>query len=154
MNRRAQVAMSAEEQERYLDETRTLTLASVGPDGWPHLVAMWFCLIDGRIMMTSFAKAQKAVNIRRDPRVTLSAESGAHYSELRGLMIRGEAELVDDFDTCVDVMRHVQVRMRMDVGDGSALLPVLRTQARKRVVIRVTPLRVASWDHTKLGGVY
>lgn len=146
--------MSAEEQERFLDETRTLTLASLGPDGWPHLVAMWFCLIDGRVHMTSFGKAQKAVNIRRDPRVTLMAESGARYSELRGLMIRGEGELVDDHELCVEVMRRVQVRTMKDVGDGSALLPVLRAQAQKRLVIRVTPRRVASWDHSKLGGVY
>jgi hypothetical protein len=30
----------------------------------------------------------------------------------------------------------------------------MRQQARKRIVIGVTPRRISSWDHAKLGGSY
>jgi nitroimidazol reductase NimA-like FMN-containing flavoprotein (pyridoxamine 5'-phosphate oxidase superfamily) len=82
----------------------------------------------------------------------LLAESGATYSELRGLMVRGRAEIVDDIDVCLRTMLEVQPRY-FGPADPS-VQEVLRKQAAKRVVIRIHPERVASWDHTKLGGVY
>jgi PPOX class probable F420-dependent enzyme len=152
MSPRRDVGMAPEEQERFLDETRTITLASLGPDGWPHVVAMWFCRIEGRIHMTTFRKSQKAANLRRDPRVTILAESGATYAELRGLMIRGHAELVEDLDLCLDVLRRVREKHFSAEGDGADA--ALRAQAEKRVVLRIVPRRVSSWDHGKLGGRY
>lgn len=155
MNRRKQIEMSPEECERFLDATKTISVASLDRDGWPHVVAMWFCLIDGRVHMTTFRKSQKAVNLRRDPRVTFLAESGATYGELRGVMVRGEASLVDDVDFCVEVLRRVQRRGYFgDVGERPELDDALRAQAKKRVVIRIEPRRVSSWDHSKLGGTY
>lgn len=152
MKSRPDIALTPEEQERFLDDVRTITLASIDKDGWPHLVAMWFCRIDGLVHMTTFRKSQKAVNLRRDPRVTLLAESGATYSELRGLMIRGEAEVVDDLDTALEVMG--RVREKHFAGNSPEADDALRAQATKRVVIRVHPRHASSWDHTKLGGRY
>lgn len=152
MSPRRDVGMTADEQDRFLEEARTISLASLGPDGWPHVVAMWFCRIDGRIHMTTFRKAQKAVNLRRDPRCTILAETGAVYAELRGVMIRGEAEVVDDLELCLEVLRRVRLKhFPGDAGDAEA---ALRAQATKRVVLRIHPRRVSSWDHRKLGGRY
>ena len=155
MNRRKLIEMSEEECSRFLEQTKTISVASLDSKGWPHVVAMWFCLIDGRVHMTTFRKSQKAVNLRRDPRVTFLAESGATYAELRGVMVRGEANLLDDQDFCVDVLRRVQRRGYFgDVGEGPEVIEALRAQASKRVVISIEPRHVSSWDHTKLGGAY
>ena len=110
MNRRNQIAMTAEEQSAYLAAAKTLILTSIDGHGYPHSVAMWFALIDGLVHMTSFAKAQKIVNMRRNPKVSLLAESGAVYSELRGLLIRGEAEIIDDKELCLAILENVQPR--------------------------------------------
>ncbi|MCB0952709.1 MAG: pyridoxamine 5'-phosphate oxidase family protein, partial [Microthrixaceae bacterium] len=67
-NERSKVAMSSEEVDAYLERSRTMTLATVGADGRPHLVAMWYAYLDGEIWFETKARSQKAVNIRRDPR--------------------------------------------------------------------------------------
>ncbi|MGH7804536.1 MAG: pyridoxamine 5'-phosphate oxidase family protein [Candidatus Binatia bacterium] len=155
MNRRKLIEMTDGEREGFLEGTKTISVASIDNHGWPHIVAMWFCLIDGRVHMTTFKKAQKAVNLRRDPRVTFLAESGATYAELRGVMVRGEATLVDDTEFCAEVLLRVQRRGYFgDVGEGPEVRDALRAQASKRVVIRIEPRRVSSWDHSKLGGGY
>ena len=152
MNRRNQIAMTADEQSAFLAAAKTLVLSSIDSRGYPHSVAMWFALIDGLVHMTSFAKAQKVVNIRRNPKVSLLAESGTTYSQLRGLLIRGDAEIVDDPELCLSILADVQPRYFGPLD--SSVREVLRKQAAKRVAIRVHPVRVSSWDHTKLGGVY
>ena len=152
MNRRNQIAMTAEEQSAYLAAAKTLILTSIDGQGYPHAVAMWFALIDGLVHMTSFAKAQKIVNMRRNPKVSLLAESGAVYSELRGLLIRGEAEVIEDTELCLTILGNVQPRYFGPMSPSAR--EALRKQASKRVAIRIHPVRVSSWDHTKLGGVY
>ena len=155
MNRRKLIEMTEEECASFLGDAKTISVASLDPRGWPHIVAMWFCLIDGRVHMTTFKKSQKAVNLRRDPRVTFLAESGATYAELRGVMVRGEAALIDDTEFCADVLLRVQRRGYFgDVGEGPEVRDALRAQASKRVVIRIDPRHVSSWDHSKLAGAY
>ncbi len=152
MNRRSQIAMTAEEQAAFLGSEKTIILTSIDSHGYPHSVAMWFAMIDGLVHMTTFRKAQKVVNIRRNPKVALLVESGTNYSELRGLLIRGEAELVEDPELCLAILMDIQSRY-YGPTDGS-VREILAKQAEKRVAVRIRPNRVASWDHSKLGGVY
>lgn len=144
--------MSPDERRRFLTEVRTITLSSIDGQGYPHSVAMWFTVIDGLVHMTTFRKSQKVVNLRRNAKVALLAESGARYSELRGLLIRGQAELVDDVALCGRILGDIQARYfgPPDAEHRSSL----ERQAPKRIVLRIHPERVASWDHSKLGGGY
>jgi len=152
MNRRAEIAMSVDEQKAFLASTRTLILSSIDRRGYPHSVAMWFAIFGGLVHMTTFRKAQKVLNIRRNPKVALLAEAGVRYAELRGLMIRGRAELVEDVDLCTKILTDIQTRYFGPLTEAER--EQLHRQAAKRVAIRVHPERVASWDHSKLGGTY
>lgn len=150
MDRRRAIRLTPEEQREFLASQRTIILATHDRRGYPHVVAMWYVVIDGRVHMTTYRRSQKAVNLRRDPRCTLLLESGERYDELKGLMIRGRAELDEDPEVVARVLAAVH---RKQIG---ALAPgtdeALRAAAHKRVVIRVIPERIASWDHSKLGG--
>ena len=109
MNRRQQIALGPEEQREYLDESHTIILVSNDRHGYPHPVAMWYLAEpDGSVVMTTFRKSQKALNLRRDPRCTLLIESGRTYPELKGLIIRGRAEIDDDTERVLDVFEAVQ----------------------------------------------
>ena len=154
MNRRAQIALTPEEQRGYLEDSHTIILASNDRHGYPHPVAMWYLAeSDGAVAMTTFRKSQKALNLRRDPRCTLLLESGRTYPELKGVIIRGRAEIDDDTEHVLDVLEAVQ--RKYNPGPVEGLRDALRGQASKRCVIRVRPERVSSWDHSKLGaGVY
>jgi len=96
MSQRDQIRMTEQEVARFLEQGRTLSVATINPDGAPHLVAMWYALIDGKICMWMYAKSQKALNLRRDPRITCMMEAGATYGELRGVQMRGQATLVEE----------------------------------------------------------
>lgn len=153
MNRRAMIALSSAERREYIQTAKTIILATNGKDGYPHAVAMWFVADDDEVVwMTTYRKSQKVVNIRRSPKVALHVESGVTYDKLKGVLIRGDAELIEDEDTCLQTLVRIQEKMLGSLPDGAK--EAMRQQARKRVVIRVTPRRVSSWDHAKLGGVY
>ena len=145
--------MTDEERERFLDEGWTLQVATNGPGGFPHLAAMWYVVIDGVVHFTTFGKSQKIVNLQRDPHVTAMLETGRAYEELRGLVIRGTAELDTDVATTAAVMSVVGSKyqgMPIATETPEAALPA----ASKRVTVRIRPERIYSWDHTKLGGRY
>jgi general stress protein 26 len=116
---------------------------------------LWYVPRDGEIWIWTYAKSQKVKNLERDPRATLLIETGHEYTELRGVQIEAEAELIRDLDRIVDFAKELTVRYSegIDSVEGDAA-EGLKAQAPKRVVIRFHPRRVASWDHRKLGGVY
>jgi PPOX class probable F420-dependent enzyme len=152
-SRRASIALTPAEQEQLLDESWTLQVASIGPKGYPHLVAMWYVVVDGLIHFTTFAKSQKVLNLRRNPKISVMLESGKKYEELKGMVIEGEAEIVEDTPYTARIMSLVGHKYRgMPIPTETpeaALGP-----ASKRVVIRIRPVDIYSWDHAKLGGRY
>lgn len=151
MSQRDSIKLTPEESRLYLEQSRRLVLASNGRDGYPHLVAMWYVVRDGELLMTTYGKSQKAVNLRRDPKVTVLLERGEAYNQLRGLMIRGRAEIVEDPAFTAEVLRLVGAKMS-GVAVSQAQNRTLIAQAAKRVAIRIHPERYASWDHAKTAG--
>ncbi len=151
MSSREQIRMSEEEIRAFLEEQRILQVATIDHDGWPHLVAMWYAVIDGQVVFWTYAKSQKAVNLRRDDRLTCLVETGEAYNELRGVQIKGRAKLVNDRETVQRIAEIIYPRYT-----GGTLNDVTRqmiaAQAPKRVLVYVEPVEVASWDHRKLGG--
>jgi hypothetical protein len=116
---------------------------------------MWFTVADdGAIWMTTFRKSQKVQNLRRDPRVSLLVESGEVYSELAGVVLYGDAEIIDDIDVVTRILGTASGAPSGDAAARPEVQEVMRKNAAKRVCLRVKPERVVSWDHKKLGGVY
>ena len=130
-----------------------LNVATIGPTGHPHLVAMWYAMLDGHPSFWTFGKSQKIVNLRRDPRITALVESGDAYSELRGVELVGTARIVEDFDAIVAIGRAVAAKYQgPEAASSPEVLAFLEGQARKRVGVVIDVDRVVSWDHTKLAG--
>jgi PPOX class probable F420-dependent enzyme len=152
-SRRGSIALTPDEQEAFLNESWTLQVASIGPKGYPHLVAMWYVVDDGKICFTTFAKSQKVLNLRRNNKISAMLESGRAYSELKGCVVEGEAEVIQDTENTARVMALVNAKyngipVRTDTSEAALKV------ASKRVVIRINPVDIYSWDHAKLGGVY
>lgn len=152
MKRRNLIELSPAEQRVFLETKKTIVLSTIDHRGYPHSVAMWYVMDGDCCVMTTYAKSQKAANIRRNPKVALLAESGEKYEALKGVLVRGRAELIEDVDQCVSVLSRVHRKMSGSMPEG--IEEALRAQARKRVVIKVVPEHVSSWDHSKLGGTY
>ena len=151
--RREQILMSPDEVESFLDEQRTLQVASINRDGTPHLVAMWFARYGGDIAFWTYSKSQKVVNVRRDPRITVMVESGDKYEELKGVTIYGRARVIDSLDDVFAFGDTVYERYWGPI-DNDLVREGVRTMGRKRVVIVVEREKTVSWDHSKLAGAY
>jgi PPOX class probable F420-dependent enzyme len=152
MKRRDMIRMSEAEVDAYLHDVRTLNVATINPDGHPHLVAMWYGFVDGTLVFWTYNKSQKILNLRRNPAITGLVESGASYDQLKGVELVGRGIVVDDPDYVHAVGEAVVARHTGLAGD--ALQQSVKVAETKRAAVRFEVDRVVSWDHTKLGGAY
>ncbi len=148
-NQRQQIVMTDDEIADFVARSRTGTMATIGAGGQPHLVAMWYGVIDGDIWVETKLKSQKVVNITRDPKVSFLIEDGMTYDSLRGVTFEGTAEIHDDPDTIFKV--GVSVWERYNGPYTEDLRPAVDMMMNKRVAVRINTTRVRSWDHRKLG---
>jgi len=148
-NQRKQIEMSHDEIVEYLERSRTAVMVTNGPSGHPHAIAMWYAVVDGAIWFETKAKSQKAVNLRRDPKITVLIEDGYTYDTLRGVSLEGTAEIVDDADALWSV--GVSVWERYNGPYTEEMKPLVEYMLQNRIAVRVDVSRMRSWDHRKLG---
>ena len=149
MSRRDQIRMSEHEVRAFLEEQMVMTVGTIGPNGRPHLMALWY-VPDGLGMTGwTYAKSQKAKNLERDPRATIQVETGVQYHELRGVMMECDVELDRDAEPY-----GLALFERYAGTLDESVTAMVEKQAPKRVGLRFTPTRIVSWDHSKLGGAY
>jgi hypothetical protein len=153
---RDRVKMTPDEVARLLASCRKVQLATNGPDGFPHLVTMYYTLVDGRIGFWTYRTSQKALNLSRDPRISCLVESGESYFDLRGVLIQGEVETITEPDEVYKLGLAIGDVVAGGPAGASSSLPgdsvndYVANAARKRYGYLVQPRRVISWDHTKL----
>ncbi|HUR51559.1 MAG TPA: PPOX class F420-dependent oxidoreductase [Mycobacteriales bacterium] len=148
-NQRNLIVLTDEEITSFVAQSRTATMATLGESGQPHLVAMWYAVIDGQLWFETKAKSQKAVNLRRDSRISVLIESGDTYDSLKGVSFEGRGVIVDDADALWQV--GVSIWERYNGPYSDELRPFVELMLNKRVAVRVDVLRTRSWDHRKLG---
>jgi PPOX class probable F420-dependent enzyme len=149
VKQRAQIAMTKDEVDEFLLGRHSMTMCTMNPDGTIHAVGMWYGFLEGSIAVESKAKAQKVQNVRRDPRITCMIETGEYYEELQGVSVMGRAEVVDDPERMWQLGVSVLERYYMPYTDE--MRPAVEAMLNKRVVVKVNPIKVISWDHRKLG---
>ena len=145
MSRRAAIAMSDAEVTAFLEQERVMTCATLGRDGWPHLMPLWYVVRDGELWAWTYAKSQKIRNLERDARCTLQIEAGDSYLELRGVMLKCAAAIHRELEVVRGVGQDLAVRY------GGADAHVDERQAAKRVALQFIANDVASFDHRRLG---
>lgn len=146
--------MTDGEVRAFLAEQRTITCASLGVDGWPHLAPLWYVLREEHVWAWTYAASQKVRNLERDPRATLQAEAGESYDQLRGVSLRTTVVLHRDIEDVLAVGTEIFERhYGMLTAEATT---IVRKQAAKRIGLEFVPAGpAASWDHRKLAaGVY
>jgi len=147
--------MDQDEQVAFLESHPFGVLGTIGPSGYPHLINVGFAL-DGSaaVVMSSFSRAQKVRNVQREPRASLLVETTARYNEIRGVLLCGPTEVVDDRVLVASWYYRMKERSTRMLGPDN-LPPIADEQViSKRVLLVLSPHKVVSWDHRKLGGVY
>ena len=148
-SRRDQIRMSDEEVDAFLAEKKVMTVGTIGPNGRPHLMPLWYVPSGKELVGWTYAKSQKTKNLERDPHATVQVEDGVEYAELRGVMFECDVELDSDAKPYgLALFRRYSGELDHDVEE------LVAKQADKRVGLRFKPTRRVTWDHSKLGGVY
>ena len=155
-SRRDLIKLTETELRDYLERQKTLIIVSNGQDGYPHPMPMWFHTDDaGCLYCTTFSKAQKVLNWRRDRKASLLVESGEEYANLKAVLIYATTEIIDDFDAVCDSLVKISTKGRQVTPEqAQAVREQAAGTAAKRVLLKFTPQRHVSWDHAKLGGQY
>jgi len=155
MKQRDQVAMTPDEVTQFLSDGRKVQLGTNGQDGFPHLVTMYYVMIEGLITFWTYRRSQKALNLERDPRISCLVETGEEYFDLRGVLVQGIARRIEDPAVIAEIGRQISAVVGGDMAGRSgaepdALKQYVEHAARKRYGYAVEPKRTISWDHAKL----
>jgi hypothetical protein len=154
VSRRDAIKMSDEEALAFLEEERTVTCATNGRDGFPHLMPLWYVLREGRLWGWTYAKSQKTKNLERDPRATLLVEAGLDYAELRGVMLRCDVVIHRELEVIEGIAMELVDRYSGPGPEYDGVRDGFRKQAPKRVGLEFVERGRVTWDHRKLGGAY
>ncbi len=166
MSGRDAIKMRPEEVQAFLEEQKTVTCATNGRDGFPHLMPLWYVVRDTqppssagtggqrRIWAWTYGKAQKTKNLERDPRATLQVEAGLAYEELRGVMLRCEVHIHRELEVVEGIAMELVDRYSGPGPEYDGVRDGFRKQAPKRVGLEFVEQDRVTWDHRKLGGAY
>jgi PPOX class probable F420-dependent enzyme len=154
MSRRAEIVMTPEEVEEFLAGGKVASLATVGPNGRPHLVPLWYFPRGTGIATWTYRSSQKTANLRRLGQATVLIEAGDTYDQLRGVSMECDVELVEDAEKVALMGTELMRRYNPSEQAATAATQFVRLQAPKRIGLVCTPTKIVSWDHRKLGGGY
>lgn len=153
MSRRDQIRMTDDEVASFLRDNKTLNVATHGPGGRIHLVAMWYGFFpDGAIGFWTYRKSQKILNLKRNPQMTGLVESGTTYDQLKGVELVGEGIVLEDREQVLAIGESVWERYTAPVDDQAR--QAIAVVGAKRSAVRFEVASIVSWDHSKLGGAY
>jgi PPOX class probable F420-dependent enzyme len=146
--------MTPDEIAAFLKDGKVANIATMGPNGRPHLVALWYVPHGDVIETWTYAKSQKAANLSRLPQATILVETGDSYEKLRGVSMECDVELVADVEKITAIGQQLMHRYSANPQVATAGSQFVRLQAPKRVGLVCRPTKIVSWDHSKLGGTY
>jgi PPOX class probable F420-dependent enzyme len=121
-----------EEYRSILEGRRNAYLATLMPDGSPHVTPVWIDVDGEDVVVNTSEGTVKLANVRRDPRVAINIES--EDDRYRVLSLRGRVTAIE---SSAEVDEHIDaLSMR---HDG---VPWTQEDEEARVRIRIRPEKV------------
>jgi nitroimidazol reductase NimA-like FMN-containing flavoprotein (pyridoxamine 5'-phosphate oxidase superfamily) len=140
------INMTPEEIKVFLADNKVCRMATVDKDVMPHVVPMWYVILDGDIYIETTGTTKKVRNVESNKKTALIVDGGDSLYDYRGVMIQGRTELVDDkalFKRFREA--YAQRYFGSDEHPGYKLL----TGIPNRVLLKFIPEKSASWDYRK-----
>jgi nitroimidazol reductase NimA-like FMN-containing flavoprotein (pyridoxamine 5'-phosphate oxidase superfamily) len=137
------VSLSRQELDTYLAQQRTARVATVGSDGAPHVIPLWFVWVEGALFVNTTRGNRTVKNLERIRRAAVTVDDGETYDELRGVSMAGEMREADE-DPLLDEVVSTFARKYFGGNDPHFM------KWRNRFFLKLVPNRMASWDFRKI----
>ncbi len=121
--------------------TRTGKLATVRPDGRPHVVPIWFLVDDDEIVFTTWHDTVKYRNLTIDPRAALSVDLEAPPYAF--VTVEGTVEISDDGERLLHVATAIGARY---MGEDRAEEFGRRNAVEGEMLVRLSIDRIVARD--------
>lgn len=138
---RERLRLTPDELADLLASERTARVATVSPDGWPHVIPMWFVWSDGAVWVNSLVRSRRTRDIEHGSAAAVCVDTGVEYAELRGAVLYGRFERADDAPG-LDAIRAEFGRKYFHGID----IPMVKSHTW----MRLEPERIVSWDFRKI----
>ncbi|MHC5702058.1 pyridoxamine 5'-phosphate oxidase family protein [Streptomyces sp. PKU-MA01144] len=145
------IMMSPAEVDAFLSEQRTCRVATVSPQGAPHVSALWFAWDGTSLWLYSITRSRRWSELRRDPRIAVVVDAGEEYGELRGVELSGTAVFVGEAPRTGEPCPELDVPERLFARKNFGLDSM--PHDGRHGWLRLTPEAVVSWDFRKLTGL-
>lgn len=121
--------------QRFLDQPRFGSLATVDPDGAPFAAVVWYELVGDRILVNSAEGRRWPSNLRRDPRCSLMVEDRYDY-----VQILGRVRIDDNQERAQSQMERMAAKYLSDPARLAKNIATFHTE--QRILIEIVPERV------------
>ncbi len=126
----------------------TVFVATIGPDGGPHVVPLWFVWPEDAVFVSTRRGSRTFANASSDRRVSLSLDVGRGWTELAGIVVQGKADRLFASDPTLRrpmSVWHEKYRSLLS-GEGFARFT---EEVAELAFLRVVPERLIAWDHAR-----
>ncbi len=131
--------MTAQQIEEYLELPLLSNLATLRPDGSPHVAPVWHLYRGGKLLILSEPTSVKVRNLRNDPRVGISIP---RETEPHGFVqVNGTAQLSDEWDR--QVLWDMSINYQGEEEGARYAEQTYRNM--DFVLITITPTKLAGW---------
>ena len=125
-----------------------LCIATIGPGADINLTPMTFGWAGGQVYI--FGRGQKVANLRRDGRATVLVDLGDAWRELKGVMMRGKARVLETAEDEAGDAHLPEAQRNLGEKHGLGKPYQASASGRSRRWIVFTPERVVSWNNERL----
>lgn len=141
--------LSQAEIDAFLAQPVIARIATVRPDGRPHVVPIWFYWDGSSIFMETPPTFVKAKNLHKNPNCAITIDITEGGLRFKGVVLEGKVELLTDRQSVLDMVTCIYTKY---LGPEAIQSPTPKGMIQsEHVIIKLTPERVLSWDYTRDG---
>ncbi|MGW6142425.1 pyridoxamine 5'-phosphate oxidase family protein [Streptomyces sp. NPDC055140] len=145
------IMMTPAELDEFLGSQRTCRVATVSPDGSPHVSTLWFVWDGACLWLYSITRSRRWADLLKDPRIAVVIDAGEEYGELRGAELSGAVEFVGESPRTGEPVPELDVPERLFARKNFAMDEMVHDG--RHAWARLTPDKIASWDFRKLASL-
>lgn len=138
------MTMSTTEINAFLEGVHIARVATVRPDGRPHVAPVWYLWRDGALYFETAQDSVKARNLKHSPQLAITVDVTEGGMRLLYVILEGQATLIEERETAARLAREIYARY---VGKEGLETPTVQKMLQNDyLVARVKPDRIITLD--------